>query len=44
MSDMKMQLSAEQRALVGTVRDLARSKFKRPRHEMAWTAPFPGRT
>jgi alkylation response protein AidB-like acyl-CoA dehydrogenase len=28
MSEMKMQLSAEQRALVGTVRDLARSKFQ----------------
>jgi alkylation response protein AidB-like acyl-CoA dehydrogenase len=28
MSDMKMQLSAEQRALVGTVRNLARSKFR----------------
>src|SRR3979409_1808782 len=27
MSDMKLQLSSEQRALVGTVRDLARSKF-----------------
>jgi alkylation response protein AidB-like acyl-CoA dehydrogenase len=28
MSDMKVQLSAEQRALVGTVHDLARSKFQ----------------
>ncbi len=28
MSDMKMQLSSEQRALVGTIRDLARSKFR----------------
>jgi alkylation response protein AidB-like acyl-CoA dehydrogenase len=28
MSDMKMQLSAEQRALVDTVHDLARSKFQ----------------
>jgi alkylation response protein AidB-like acyl-CoA dehydrogenase len=28
MSDMKMRLSSEQRALVGTIRDLARSKFK----------------
>ena len=27
MSDMKLQLSPEQRALVGTVRDLARNKF-----------------
>jgi alkylation response protein AidB-like acyl-CoA dehydrogenase len=27
MSDMKMQLSSEQRALVGMVRDLSRSKF-----------------
>jgi alkylation response protein AidB-like acyl-CoA dehydrogenase len=29
MSDMKVQLSAEQRALVDTVHDLARSKFQR---------------
>lgn len=28
MSDMKIRLSEEQRALVGTVRDLVRSKFK----------------
>ena len=28
MSDMKIRLSEEQRALVGTVRDLARNKFR----------------
>jgi alkylation response protein AidB-like acyl-CoA dehydrogenase len=28
MSDMKLQLSAEQRALVGTVRELARDRFR----------------
>ena len=28
MSDMKFQLSSEQRALVGTVRELARDKFR----------------
>ena len=28
MSDMKIQLSTEQRMLVGTIRDLARDKFR----------------
>jgi hypothetical protein len=28
MSDMKMRLSDEQRALVGTVRNLVRNKFR----------------
>ena len=42
MSDMKMRLSAEQRELVGTIRDLARSKFKdRVVKWMDGTFPWP---
>ena len=37
MSEMKFQLSSEQRELVGTIRDLARSKFK-DRVVNGWTA------
>jgi alkylation response protein AidB-like acyl-CoA dehydrogenase len=42
MSEMKFQLSSEQRELVGTIRDLARSKFKD--RVMKWqdgTFPWP---